>query len=151
MRHEELHNNEAFDIIDLAEVWPERAAELEGASEGKGASAVPDMPAAAGILIVGVYAALMGAFAVTLGHDGHAGFVIVIAAFFVAMFFAIPFVFLRTEKDGSRRPSLTVFLESGIDTATGRISGGGALVQMLIVPLLLVFAILAIGIINLII
>jgi hypothetical protein len=151
MRHEELHNNDAFDVVDLAEVWPERAAELEGPSDRKGAPAVPDMPAAAGVMIVAVYAALMGAFALTLAHDGHAGFVILIAAFFVAMFFAVPLVFLRTENDCSSRPSLAAFLEGGFDTATGRISGGGALVQMLIVPSLLVLAIIAIGLINLII
>lgn len=151
MRHQELHNSEAFDIVDLAEVWPERAAEIEGKVPVKGASAVPDMPAAAGLMMVGVYAALMGAFAITLGGEAHAGFAIAIGVFFVAMFFAVPLVFLRLEKDGTRRPSLTVFLETGIETATGRLSGGGALVQMLIVPFLLALAILAIGVINLLI
>ena len=151
MRHQELHSVEAFDIVDLAEVWPERAAELEGEGAVWGAPAVPDMPAAAGVMMVGVYAALMGAFAVTLGGEGHAGFAIAIGMFFVAMFFAVPLVFLRLEKDGTRRPSLTAFLETGIETATGRLSGGGALVQMLIVPFLLALAILAIGVINLLI
>lgn len=151
MRHQELHNSEAFDIVDLAEVWPERAAELEGKAEARGAPAVPDMPAAAGMMMVGVYAALMGAFALTLAHEGHAAFAIGIGAFFVGMFFAVPLVFLRLEKDGSRRPSLTAFLETGIETATGRLSGAGALVQMLIVPFLLALAILAIGVINLLI
>lgn len=151
MRHQELHNSEAFDIVDLAEVWPERAAEIEGKAPVKGASAVPDMPAAAGVMMVGVYAALMGAFAITLGGEGHSAFAIAIGVFFVAMFFAVPIVFLRLERDGSRRPSLTTFLETGIDTATGRLSGGGALVQMLIVPFLLALAILAIGVINLLI
>ncbi len=28
MRHQELHNTEAFEIVDLAELWPDRAAEL---------------------------------------------------------------------------------------------------------------------------
>jgi hypothetical protein len=37
MRHQELHNSGAFDIVDLAEVWPASAAELEGTAE-----AVPD-------------------------------------------------------------------------------------------------------------
>jgi hypothetical protein len=150
MRHQELHNNEAFDIVDLAQVWPERAAELESNAE-RGAKSVPDMPVAAGVMVVGAYAALMGAFALTLGQESHAAFAIAIGVFFVAMFFAVPLVFLRLEADGSRRPDLSAFLELGIDTATGRLSGAGALVQMLIVPLLLAFAILAIGVINLLI
>lgn len=151
MRHQELHNTEAFDVVDLAERWPDRASELEGNAGVKGTPAVPDMPAAAGVMLVGVYAALMGAFALTLGHESHAGFAIVIGIVFVAMFFAVPVAFLRLEKDESRRPKLAVFLESGLDTATGRISGAGALVQMLIVPFLLALAILAIGVINLLI
>ena len=151
MRHQELHNVETFDIVDLAEIWPERAAELEGDGAARGAPAVPDMPAAAGVMMVAVYVALMGAFALTLAHEGHAIFAIAIGAFFVAMFFAVPAAFLRLEQDSSRRPTLTAFLERGIDTATGRISGGGALVQMLIVPFLLALAILAIGVINLLI
>ena len=151
MRHQELHNLEAFDIVDLAEVWPERAAEIEAHSERRGAFAAPDMPAAAGVLMVGVYAALMGAFALTLAHESHATFAIAIGVFFVAMFFAVPAAFLRLERNGGRRPTLTAFLERGMDTATGRISGAGALVQMLIVPFLLALAILAIGVINLLI
>jgi hypothetical protein len=148
MRHQKLHDTEAFDIVDLAEVWPDRAAELQGKLERKNAAAVPDLPAAAGMMMVGVYASLMGAFALTLGHEARAGFAIAIGFFFVAMFFAVPLIFLRLEKDGSRRPTLSAFLENGLDTATGRLSGGGALVQMLIVPLLLAFAILAMGLIN---
>ena len=151
MRHHELHSSEAFDIVDLAEIWPERAAELGAKVEVRGAPAVPDMPAAAGVMMVGVYFLLMGSFALTLAHERHAIFVIGIAVFFVVMFFAVPLIFLRIEEDGSRRPSLTAFLDSGIDTATGRLSGGGALIQMLIVPLLLAFAVLAMGVINLLI
>ena len=151
MRHQELHNTEAYDVVELAELWPERAAELDGSRPVAGAPAVPDLPAAAGVMMAGVYAALMGAFALTLAHDGHAGFVIAIGMFFVAMFFAVPLIFLRMERDDSRRPSLNVFLETGIDTATGRLSGAAALVQMLIVPFLLACAILAMGVINLLI
>ena len=69
-----------------------------------------------------------------------------ISAFYLAMFFGVPAVFLGVEHERSRRPSLAEFLERGIDTATGRLGGRGALVQMLIVPVLLAFAILAMGI-----
>lgn len=148
MRHQEVHNTEAFDIVDLAARWPDRAAELGIRAEVKGETAAPDIPAAAGGMIVTVYVALMGAFALAFGLEGPNGLVILIGTFFVTMFFAVPLLFLRLENDRSSRPSLTAFLENGIDTATGPISGGGALVQMLVVPLLLACAILAIGIIS---
>lgn len=69
-----------------------------------------------------------------------------IGCFYVTMFFAVPAIFFGVEDDRVRRPSLLEFLDQGVETATGRISGGGALVQMLIVPVLLAFAILAMGI-----
>ncbi len=89
--------------------------------------------------------ALLAAAVVTI-RGARADFAIVIAAFYLAMFFAVPAVFLGVESGGARRPSFLEFLDRGIDTANGRISGAGALVQMLIVPVLLAFAILAMGI-----
>ncbi len=62
------------------------------------------------------------------------------------MFFGVPAVILGVEGETIRRPDLREFLDRGIETATGRISGAGALVQMLIVPLFLALAILAMGI-----
>jgi hypothetical protein len=109
------------------------------------ASGAPDVPVAAGIFIVASYAAIMGAFAVTI-HGARADFAIVIGALYVAMFFGLPAVMLRSEQRGDRRPSLGEFLEKGMDTACGHISGAGALAQMLCVPVLLVFGILAMGI-----
>ena len=103
------------------------------------------MPKAAGILMIASYAALLAAFVVTI-HGARAEFAMVIGAFYLAMFFAIPAVFLGIEGDRARRPDLVQFLDRGIDTATGRISGAGALVQMLIVPVLLAFAVFAMGI-----
>ena len=103
------------------------------------------MPKAAGAFMIASYAALMAAFVVTI-HGARADFAMVIAAFYLAMFFAVPAVFIGVEDDGARRPDLLEFLDRGIETATGPISGAGALVQMLIVPVLLVFAVLAMGI-----
>ncbi len=142
MRQQELSNPSAFDVVEAPVAEPSgRASE----TLPQPSAAVPDMPKAAGILMIGSYAALMGAFVVTI-HGARADFAIVIAAFYLAMFFAIPAIFLRVERDCGRRPDLLEFLDRGIETATGRISGSGALVQMLIVPVLLAFAILAMGI-----
>jgi hypothetical protein len=138
MRQQELGNSAAYEIVEapLPLVSRERA---------QPASAVSDMPVAAGTFLVLSYASLMGAFALTI-HGARADFAIVIDIFYLAMFFGLPVLFLAVEGDRSRRPSLGEFLERGIDTATGRLSGGGALVQMLVVPVLLAFAILAMGI-----
>lgn len=94
--------------------------------------------------MIAAYAALMGAFLITI-HGARADFAIFIGIFYLGMFFAIPALFLGLERDPSRRPDLVEFLDRGLETATGPISGSGALVQMLIVPVLLAFAILAMG------
>lgn len=140
MRHQELSNREAFSVVDEP-VVPAKPAE----ARQQPTPAAPDMPYAAGGLMIGAYAALFSAFIVTI-HGAHADFAMAIGAFYLAMFFAIPAVFLGVEDDSGRRPALREFLDKGIDTATGRISGAGALVQMLIVPVLLAFAVLAMGI-----
>lgn len=139
MRHEELRKSDAFEVVEA----PKEVKAAEARAHP--APAVPDMPKAAGVFMIIAYAALMGAFALTI-HGARASFAIVIAAFYVMMFFGIPAVFLGTEGDRTRRPDLVQFLDRGIDTATGPISGGGALVQMLIVPVLLAFAVFAMGI-----
>ena len=137
MRHEELGNLEAFDIV--------AAPEAGGEARVGPTAAAPDMPKAAGVLMIVAYAMLMGAFVVTI-HGARADFAMLIGIFYVAMFFGVPAVFLRMERDGARRPDLVQFLDRGMDTATGHISGGGALVQMLLVPVLLAFGVLAMGI-----
>ncbi len=146
MRYQELKNSTAYDIVDPAKVEAAAAAERAGEARPKPASAVPDMPAVAGIFMVAVYAGLMGAFALTMAGDGATIFAIFIGAFYVFMFVSVPAVFLGVEQDGARRPSLAEFLEKGIETATGPISGTGALVQMLIVPFLLTLGVIAMGI-----
>jgi hypothetical protein len=139
MRQQKLGNREAFDVVEAP------AAVEASEARPQPESAVPDMPKAAGVLMIAAYAALIGAFVVTI-HGARAEFAILIGAFYLAMFFAIPAVFIGVEQDSARRPDLFEFLDRGIDTATGRISGAGALVQMLIVPILLSLAVFAMGI-----
>src|SRR6478735_2991253 len=74
-------------------------------------AAAPDVPVAAGGLMVAAYAALLGAFPLLIAHDGSSAFAIVIGAFYLGMFFAIPALFFRVEADPSRRPELSLFLE----------------------------------------
>lgn len=141
MRHQELRNLEAFEIVvpeglDVA---------AEARSPMRAQAAAPDMPKAAGVFLIAAYALLMGAFLVTI-RGAHAEFAIVIGLFYLAMFFGIPAAMLGMAGDEGRRPGLVQFLDRGLDTATGRISGAGALIQMLIVPALLSLAVLAMGI-----
>lgn len=138
MRQQELRHSGAFDVV-------EAPALAESDTKPQPTPAVPDVPVAAGAFLIASYAALMLAFVVTI-QGARTDFAIGIGAFYLAMFFGVPIVFLGVEQDRARRPDLLQFLDEGIDTANGRISGAGALVQMLIVPVLLAFAILAMGI-----
>jgi len=140
MRQQQLHSTEAFELVA-----PPKLSVSDAPARLQPAPAAPDMPRAAGLLIIASYAMLMGAFVVTI-HGARADFAIVIGAFYLAMFFGVPAVILGVEGETIRRPDLREFLDRGIETATGRISGAGALVQMLIVPLFLALAILAMGI-----
>jgi hypothetical protein len=156
MRHEKMLQADSFDLIDVAAIWPNGlapGAPLQELEQGlvRPEAAAPDMPAAAGKTLVAVYAGLRGAFALTMTRGGEATFVIAISCFYVAMFLGVPALFLRVEQRQAKPPSISDFLTNGMDTATGRISGAGALTQMLIVPVLLTFAILAIGTIALVI
>lgn len=142
MRHREVINRQTYRLVE-----PPALAQVELGAEAArlSAPAASDVPIAAGLFMVGSYAAIMGAFAVTI-HGAHADFAILIGAFYLVMFFAVPTVMLRIESRDDRRPSLGEFVDNGMATAGGHISGAGALTQMLIVPVLLVFAILAMGI-----
>ena len=140
MRQQQLHSTEAFELVS-----PPNLSVSDASARLQPAPAAPDMPRAAGLLIIASYAMLMCAFVVTI-HGARADFAIVIGAFYLAMFFGVPAVILGVEGETIRRPDLREFLDRGIETATGRISGAGALVQMLIVPLFLALAILAMGI-----
>lgn len=134
MRHEQLAKIETFDIVDPQAARPSPEA------------AVPDVPAAVGILLIAVYVAIVALFALTVATAGTAPFMIAVDAVFLAAFFAVPVIFLKLERDPARRPTMARFMAQGMQTYTGHVSGGGALTQMFVVPVLLAFAVLAIGV-----
>jgi hypothetical protein len=148
MRHEQVKLRESFDIIDVAEIWPRpdgSAPAPIGELDARATPAVPDMPPAIGLAIIMVYAGLIAVFMLTMGRGAHALFMIAISGLYVAIFLAVPRIFLAVEKDASRRPDLARFIAEGIDTHTGHMSGTAALLQMFAVPVLLTLGILAIG------
>lgn len=150
MRHEQLNNRDSFDVVEIPTnegSMSAALAELELGRQAGPQAAVPDVPAAVGPMMVGVYVAIVALFALTIANAGQAPFMIAIDAAFLMAFFAVPAIFLKQERDPSRRPTMSRFLSQGMQTYTGHVSGGGALIQMFIVPVLLAFAVLAIGII----
>lgn len=144
MRHEQLKDTDSFDVVASAAIAGEHVLERHVSRPER---AVPDVPAAIGTMMIAIYVLLIGMFALTIANAGMGLFVISIDAAFLAAFFTIPYVFLKQEKDSSRRPSLGRFMDRGMQTYTGHVTGGGALAQMFVVPVLLAFAVLAIGII----
>ena len=135
MRHEQLKKIETFDIVE-----PQ-------AARARPEAAVPDVPAAVGLMMIAVYLSIVGLFALTVATAGEAPFMIVIDLAFLAAFFTVPILMLKEERDPARRPGMSRFLSQGMQTYTGHVTGAGALVQMFIVPVLLAFGVLCIGII----
>ncbi len=125
-------------------------AEAEAPAVATPAPAVPDVPAAVGGLVAGTYAAMVAIFFALFSGSAEAVFSLVVVAGFVAIFFAVPRIFLAVEADPSRRPTMNAFMHEGMETLTGRTTGRDALVQMLIVPVLLAFALIAMGIAGMI-
>lgn len=108
--------------------------------------AAPDVAAGVGGLIVAAYAALVLVFFALFTGSLSALFAVTVSGGFVAIFFSVPRLFFAVESDRSRRPSLDTFISRGLGTLTGHVGGRDALIQMLIVPVLLFFGLLAMGI-----
>jgi hypothetical protein len=113
----------------------------------RAAPAAPDVPGSVGGFIAASYAALIVALYVATAGSLSSIFAIAIAAFFVAIFFAVPRIFFAVEPMTDRRPGMGKFLKRGMETMTGHSSGPAALVQMLVVPVFLTMAVIAMGLI----
>lgn len=68
---------------------------------------------------------------------------------FIAAFFAVPAVFVRTTPDDSRTPALdwSRFMAEGVDTAAGHSSGREAAVLALLLPFLILCWAIAVAVI----
>ena len=145
-----------YDSMDVAAVWPTSASvapflvpEMECIAERqlfRATPAAPDVPAAVGGVIAASYAGLIAALAVATVGSTESIFVIVIAALFVIAFFTVPRIFFAVERDSGVRTSFDDFLRNGMNTFTGHNGGKAALVQMLIIPIMLTLAVVAMGI-----
>ncbi len=155
MRHEQIAAKDSYTKVDVAAVWPASAQvaplpilDIKAAPEPafEGTASCAEVPATVGVLIVGSYVALLGAFAVATIASAYSLYMLTIAAMFLVAFFTVPVLFLRQERNCGKRPSFDRFMQDGMSTLTGHSTGGDALVQMLIVPVLLTFGALAMGI-----
>lgn len=90
-------------------------------------------------LSAGLYATMIGIFWVTFASALDVAIALGIAAFFLAMFVAVPIVMLRSGTIGDRVPttSLRAFLDGKLDTFTGLVSGRAALALVVTVPVCL--------------
>jgi hypothetical protein len=156
MRHEQVLARDSYDRVDVAAVWPVGVQvaplpvpDLEHglrAEHFEPTPSAPDVAAGVGGLIAASYAGLIAAFAVATVGSRESLFMVTISALFVVAFFTVPRLMLGQEPKTGRRPSFERFLADGMETLTGHSTGTAALVQMLIVPVFLTFAILAIGV-----
>lgn len=152
MRHEQIADKESYTRVEVPAVWPAGAGVAplplpEATDEAFAPTpSCPDVPAAAGGLIAAAYVGLIATFAVALTGSAQSIFAIAVCGLFLVAFFAVPRIFLAIEPDSGPRPSFQRFMHEGMATMTGRSSGRDALVQMLIVPVLLTFGAVAMGI-----
>jgi hypothetical protein len=110
------------------------------------APSTPDIPSAVGKMIVGSYIALVGTFAVTMTGSRLSIFCMAISFFYLLMYLGVPAILLKMEPKHGQRPSLDQFIQTGMQTYTGYITGKDALLQILLVPVLLTFTALVMGI-----
>ena len=155
MRHEQIADQASYNKVEFPAAWPAATRVVpaplpEDAGPADEAFAAtpscPDVPAAAGGLIAASYIGLVATFGVAMTGSAQSIFALAVCGLFLAAFFAVPRIFLGLEESAGRRPSFQRFLNEGMATMTGRSSGRDALIQMLIVPVLLTFGVMLMGI-----
>jgi hypothetical protein len=140
MRYEQIEVTEAYRKANPADLATNDA-------DFHSAASTPDIPPAVGKMVVASYIVLLGTFAATMTGSRLSIFSVAIGFLFLFMYLGVPTVFLKTEPKRGQRISFDQFLQRGIQTYTGHLSGKDALLQILLVPVLLTGCALAMGII----
>ncbi|HVV41956.1 MAG TPA: hypothetical protein VHC94_12915 [Nitrobacter sp.] len=122
-----------------------RPLDLPVRTETMGEAAAPDVPAAVGWMILGVYALIMSSFLLLFARDMEVGLMVAISGVYFTVYLGVPAVFFRTEAR-SGHVDLKRFLKDRLHTWTGHVGGAEAIVQILLIPVAV--AITAIGIIS---
>jgi hypothetical protein len=102
-----------------------------------------------------VYASTIAAFALILlaawlafGGTAGADLDLAVATGLGLIFFSLPLIMRKTARMRKQRVDLRNFLSSPVEIATGTLKGSEAWTQVLIIPMSLVFAAIAIGAVN---
>lgn len=106
-------------------------------------------PAALGSL-VGLYAVMLLSFWVSFARSGPAALVLTVVTVLMIMYFSLivgGIILADSAVAGEVQRSFAEFLRGRVDILTGPISGGQAMVQLLLMPACLVALAIAIGII----
>lgn len=116
----------------------------------------PEREVAAGLhpqvlgIFIGTYGAMLLALWLLFGTDINALLALGVCTIYFAMYFGVPLVMLRMAERRPAEPdkwSLGRFLKADVDTNTGRVSGWGAVAQLMTIPAGLTGAFIAFGII----
>jgi hypothetical protein len=149
VRHEQIQARESYSVTSLPNAEAKNAGEtIAPTSPFMSAPVMPDVPVGVGRMIVASYIAMVVAFAVGLGGDRDMNFALIIVSLFVVVYFTLPSILLGVAPETSARPSLKRFMSEGMMTYTGWTDGKAALVQILIVPVCLTIAAIAMMVVT---
>ena len=118
-------------------------AELVAAPVASGPRACTDrgfeLPTALYVATIGSYLAFLAIMAI--GFQSRDMLLpMVIFTVYIAMLFGVPTLLARMNPETATRPmTLDAFLQKGIETYTGHNSGGAAAVQVLLLPVMILF------------
>jgi hypothetical protein len=137
-----LHKGFESEIVPIV-----RPVDLPVRADTLGEAAAPDVPAAVGWMIVGVYALIMSSFLLLFARDMEAGLMVAISGVYFTVYLGVPAAFFRAE-GRSGDVDLKRFLKNGLHTWTGHVGGCEAIVQIMLIPVALAIAVTAIGAIS---
>lgn len=96
-----------------------------------------DLPTGLFAATVGLYFAFLGVMAATFADKGLA-IPMAIFSIYIVMAFGTPAMWVKMQPEhAATPPSFARFMAEGVDTLTGRLSGAGAMTQMLMLPVLI--------------
>jgi hypothetical protein len=124
-------------IVAITSVTPDKA---------EPAGHVFDLPPVLHGLTVACYFGFLGIMAAAFGNREMI-LPFVVFFFFVAMGFAVPAQWARMAPSYGRLPTWADFRRTGIDCATGRLSSGSAIAQVMMLPVLILIWAIVVAII----
>ncbi len=97
----------------------------------------PDLPPVVGFMLVGAFAWIIGAYLITFWGDLQTIAMVVVDLVYVAVYLGVPWLILKLEPKTGPNPTLAQFMQRGLPTFTGHLTGAEALIQILTIPVAL--------------